>query len=263
MDPEVTAVEGAVAATPPPAEVEQTQEQTASPESEESALAKAPKGVGKRIDELTRNWRQTERDRDHWREMALRAQAQPQMPAQPVQQQAEQPPTLEAFNYDQEAYTKAAIRYEAQQILKQEREAQAQQQRVAEERQRQQTFASKVDKAVEKNPDYHEVVGNPTLAITQHMAETILLLDNGPDVAYHLGRNPEEALRIAQMPPMAAAAALGRLEARLATPAVQTTKAPAPVPTVGGGGVTAQKSLSEMTPAEFRDFRNAQERKRG
>jgi hypothetical protein len=65
----------------PDANVALDEENAAAPspavvETDESDAPKA-KGVQKRLDELTRNWRETERDRDHWRELAMRTQAPP------------------------------------------------------------------------------------------------------------------------------------------------------------------------------------------
>jgi hypothetical protein len=48
------------------------------------------------------------------------------------------------------------------------------------------------------------------------MAEVIADSEDGPAVAYYLGKNPEAAAAIAQLPPSAAARELGKLEARLA-----------------------------------------------
>src|SRR5689334_5427715 len=84
----------AIPATPE-AEVAETPVGT-EPQGGTNAPAKPkPSGVQKRLDELTRNWRQAERDRDHWREQATRNQSQP---AQPQAAQGE--PSLEQFNGD-------------------------------------------------------------------------------------------------------------------------------------------------------------------
>lgn len=50
--------------------VETEVEQDAQPD--EGEEPRKPRGVQKRIDELTGNWRNAERERDHWREVAMR-----------------------------------------------------------------------------------------------------------------------------------------------------------------------------------------------
>ena len=78
-------------------------------------------------------------------------------------------------------------------------------------------------KAVEKYPDYAEVAeaapedGGPT--ITDAMAAAIVQVENGTDVAYHLGQNPEESVRIAGIAnPVRQFIEIGRIAERLATP---------------------------------------------
>lgn len=100
------------------------------------------------------------------------------------------------------------------------------------------SFFALEDKAVEKYDDYLEVAHNPAIKITQEMAEVIKTSDEGPEIAYHLGKNPEEAARIAQLPPLAQARELGKLEGNLNTKKGNTTpdvtKAPDPITPVSG-----------------------------
>lgn len=84
--------------------------------------------------------------------------------------------------------------------------------------------------AIEKYPDYVEVVeadpkdGGPT--ISPVMALALLHAENGTDVAYHLGNNPEESLLIAQMEhPAAQLIAMGRLVERIANPPQRARRA--------------------------------------
>ncbi len=87
----------------------------------------------------------------------------------------------------------------------------------------QESWAAARTKAIEKYPDYVEVAeaepkdGGPT--ITDAMAAAILQVENGTDVAYHFGQNPEESLRIASIPnPVRQFIEIGRIAERLATP---------------------------------------------
>lgn len=60
-------------------------------------------------------------------------------------------------------------------------------------------WLEKRDKALEKYADYEEVAERQDLQISMPMAQAIATSDNGPDIAYHLGKNPKEAERIAAM----------------------------------------------------------------
>lgn len=72
---------------------------------------------------------------------------------------------------------------------------------------------------LEKNQNLQETLGNLDEGYGQYLAETIMNMDFGPDVLYHLASNPTEAKHIASLGPMKATIALGRLEALYATKA--------------------------------------------
>lgn len=95
---------------------------------------------------------------------------------------------------------------------------------------------TQIEDARTRYTDFDAVVSNPKLPITNEMAEVIKDSDNGADVAYWLGKNPAEAQRIAQLPPIAAARELGRIEARLTPQPRRISSAPPPVETVGSRG---------------------------
>jgi hypothetical protein len=214
---------------------------------EESATAPSPvvndtdeiaakaRGVGKRIDELTRNWREAER-----REAALLKILEREQPREtPKPQEDTSPRTLADFGYDEGKFQS----YIFGQAEKRSREAaraelKESQEREAKER-RQTSFASKASEFAKTVEDYDSVVTNPRLAITPEMAEAIRESDDGPALAYHLGKNPEIAEKLAQLPPFAAARELGKIEARLANEREKAkekpvSKAPPPPPKVEG-----------------------------
>jgi hypothetical protein len=227
--------------------------------------AKKAKGVQKRIDELTANWRSTERDRDYWRELAmqhLKGDGQPAQPQQAPQTQAEPAPKEEDFaSYDD--FLRATARWEVKQELAQERQRQ---QEEAKQREQQQTYQQRVQSFQQRmqtfaaeHPDFQQVALNPSVPITDAMQEAILDSDMGPQVAYHLGQHPEEAARIARMSPYAAAREIGRIEARLAIPPKpKVSQAPEPIRPVGGSGEGRSKSPDEMSISEWMAWRNKQ-----
>lgn len=204
----------------------------------------------KRIDEVTRQKYEAQRESDYWRGVA-EGRGQSNTPVQ-----AEGPPKEDQFE-SYEDYEQARIDYAVEQRLRQEREVE---QRTTVFR----TYEERAAKLRETAPDFDSVVGDPSLKITPLMAEVIRESDIGPQVAYHLGTNRSEAERIASLPPHRQAAELGRIEARLTEqpkPAATLKPIPpAPPQTVGGLSAGLTKSLDEMSYAEFVKAREAEEK---
>lgn len=195
---------------------------------------KKPHWASKRIDELTRQVRETER-----RELALldalRARHGEEVPAK--EKAPEPAKTLADFGWDEgkfQDYVKTSLveltRTEAvaaaKAELSRERERQAKIERSFDHAEREEKFSETV-------PDYHEVTRARDLAITETMAETIHESENGPAIAYHLGKNPRLAERISQLPALQQAREIGRIEAKLEKPqAPKVSSAPAPAPKI-------------------------------
>lgn len=171
-----------------------------------------------------------------------------------ARQAASVEPKREEFR-DDDAYLQAQIEHLAEQKAAEkfaERERQQQQERISE------TFREKADKAAERFPDFDAVISNPLLPINDGMAEFIADSDLGPDLAYHLGKNPHKAAQIAQMSPIKAARELTRIEAELASkPPPRTSAAPAPITPIGASKASS-KSLEDMSFDEFAARRRQQ-----
>lgn len=92
--------------------------------------------------------------------------------------------------------------------------------------------------ARERIPDFDTVVNDRT-PIHARMAPLIVESENGADIAYWLGKNPDAARNLFnqfETAPQRALIELGRIEARLsAPPPPPVTKAPAPAPVLNGG----------------------------
>ncbi|MEI6793871.1 MAG: hypothetical protein WCL05_01380 [Verrucomicrobiota bacterium] len=111
-----------------------------------------------------------------------------------------------------------------------------------------------------KYDDFEQVAYNPNLRITTVMAETIQSSDVGPDVAYYLGSNPNEATRISRLPPILQAKEIGRIEANLVSnPQVRkSSSAPAPISPVTARhngntsyDTTDPRAIKTMTTSEW------------
>ena len=136
-----------------------------------------------------------------------------------------------------EAYAEALAERKAQELIA-KREAAKVQAEIDE------AYHERLDEAKAKYPDFEQVAYNPSLPITDAMAETIRASEIGPELAYHLGSNPKEAERIAKLSPFLQAKEIGRIEAKLAAepPVKKTTSAPDPI-----RPVTARVTSSGVT----------------
>lgn len=187
-------------------------------------------------DRLERAQRKHERETEDLRQIALRNAPK----VEPVAATPDAAPKREDFQ-DYEDFIRAEARHVATEAVKTEREAQdksSREQAATRERQTvEQAHVTREEAARTKYSDYDDVARNPALVITNDMADVLVLSDDGPDLAYYLGKNPAEAERIARLHPKLVAKELGRLSAKLAstTETVTLSKAPEPITPVSGG----------------------------
>ena len=238
----------------------ETQDSEAPAEPDEAP--KPPRGVQKRLDELTANWRAAERREEQLRQLLAQQLAQPQPPQtfQPTQPQpTNERPVLDQFD-SYEAFTEALTDWKATQAVQtalQQREAA---QRQAEEQRQQQerasTWQQRATDATSRYADFQDVALNPSLPVSPAMAEVIQSVDNGPDVLYHLGRNPAEAARIAALSPAQAAFALGSLAAALQPPSKATPRpVPQPINPLAGGSAAPATDPDKMSSDQWLAWR--------
>jgi hypothetical protein len=118
--------------------------------------------------------------------------------------------------------------------------------------------ASMIEAAV-KYSDFEAVALNGAVPLSPAMIKIIKEMDNGADVAYHLGSNLDVAQNISLKSPVEAALAIGRIEATLARPTTANNKnsqAPEPINPVSPKG-TARVDPSNMSMGEFRKWRES------
>lgn len=173
-------------------------------------------------------------------------------------------PKLEDFEYDQDAWAAALLAYNDQVIDRKTTERVAKALNQTAEQQQQNTVDAKWKANAEKFSATHEDFNEVAFA-TKDIFEAIKGLDDGPAIAYHLGKNPREAERIATLPPGQMAFELGRLKVSPPPAASQkpVTRAPEPMNPVGGG--QPKLSTAHETIEDFMKRRNAEEaaRRRG
>jgi hypothetical protein len=107
-----------------------------------------------------------------------------------------------------------------------------------------QKFWERADDVADRFPDFQSAVSDPTLPLTQSMADFAFESEVGPELVYHLSKNRGKASSIAQMGPMQAARALMTLESELkAKPKAQPSRAPDPINPVGNRGSASRSSM--------------------
>jgi hypothetical protein len=193
------------------------------------------------------------------------AEAAPDVPAPAPQPTG--PPQAEQFERHEE-FIQAAANYAADQRFQQERQ-QAQQIRFQQDLMiREQTFKA-------EHPDFDTVVRSGLAGkVSPILQQALMLLPDGPSVAYTLATQPALVQRLNQLPPPLVLVELGRLSpppgGQRETPAVGPTNGngtvpavptpatplPEPMAPVGGGGSMVQPVYSDaMNQAEFERYR--------
>lgn len=205
----------------------------------------------KRIDEITKKFRDAERQnadilaRLQERERELMALRQPQTPppansakpaagtVDPNEPTEDQFETYTAFieaRADYRAEKKAAEIADRRlnEHLASERERLAREQANRTEMELAAAHAQRINDFKSRHADFDEVVGNSDVEVSLVMRDAIVQSPVGPDLTYYLGTHPDECARIAAMPPGKALMEMGRIEAileRQSAP-VETAKAP-------------------------------------
>jgi len=226
----------------------------------EGTEPKKAKGVQKRIDELTRTIYQERREKEQLMEM-LKGQIQPQ--SQPQQDNA---PKLENFDsYDD--FIDAKINYQAAKIAEQKFIEVDEQKRLERDKQSNEVTArqwsSNVEKARDKYDDFDEVVNNDSVPVSFAMSRAIIQSDIGTDIAYYLGKNPQEAIRISNLDPFASAREIGRIEAKLVSAPTPKKPSSAPDPiTPIGNNEKANRDPEKMSITEWMAHRKAEVKKK-
>lgn len=193
---------------------------------------------GKRLAQAQRKWE---------REQAQKLAELEARRAMPVN-----PPAPDDFD-NAVRYAEALAEQKAQDLLRQ-REAAQQQAKLLE------SYHEKEEEARGKYDDFEQVAYNPSLPVTDVMAQSIQASDVGPDIIYWLGTNPKESARISNLPPILQAKEIGKIEAKLAAdpPVKKTSTAPAPIAPVTARSTsspaydtTDPRSLKTMSTSDW------------
>lgn len=226
------------------ATVEKTEATTTSqPQGDTTEPPKKEGGVAKRIRELVA-------EREAWREMAMRSQGTSK--EQEKKEVAQGKPESSKFE-SYEAYMEALTDWKVEQRLS-ERDQKAKETSSENERNERlqklkEGFEERAEKFREQQEDFDDVAFSQ-FPVSPAMAEAIMESELGPQILFHLGNNPKEAMRIARMSPYAAAREIGKLEVTLPELVKPSSSAPAPINPV------KPKSNASEAPSESDDMKS-------
>jgi hypothetical protein len=179
----------------------------------------------------------------------------------------ERKPQRDAYD-DPEAYDEALIQWaEKEAAGKAEAKVKADQAKSEAQAAVQKTvemWNERKDAFAKDHPDFEEVAESEDTPISRPMGVYLMEAEDGPQLAYWLGQNREEAARIAKLSPVKAVAELGRIAERLAnpTPKAQPKPKPEPIKPVGGRSSATPKDPSEESMEEYGARRLAELRAR-
>jgi hypothetical protein len=235
-------------------------EPTPAPETGETATPDAgeqperPRKGGRlqeRISELTAARRMAEQEAAYWREQAEKAkQSAPQVAAPTLTGDPETDGrALADWQTRIQAAAVEAAKAEVFAALGAGRVEQntAQQQQAIESE-----WQERAAEAKSRHTDFEAVALRPDLPVSADMAEFIKTADAGPELLYHLGKNPAEAARIYALPKAQAFREMARLELGLSAPTPRpVSKAPPPPSPVDTGNVLPEKDPAKMSMDEY------------
>jgi len=227
-----------------------TEETQSEPTEEPKEERKVPRGVQKRLDELTRRIHEERSEKE--RLIGLLESRQPV-------DSGNAPDRGDFENY--EDYLEARAEYKAEQKINKVLADRDDKVRKSQEQDRQgkmaDSWAQKTDTARERYPDFDAVTMRDDITVSQQMAQAMLAMDDGADIAYYLGKNQNEAERLAKLDSISVAIEIGKLASKIAT--LEKTKAPPPITPVGAAR-SGSKDPERMSVNEWMDWRGKQKR---
>jgi O6-methylguanine-DNA--protein-cysteine methyltransferase len=125
----------------------------------------------------------------------------------------------------------------------------------------------RIDTFKQQHPDFHEVLNAADFEVPKRVLREMEESPVGPQIAYHLAKNPAEAAAICKLHPVDQIKAVGKLEARFEreagaptpTPRKPVSRAPQPLAPEGGGSAATNKALDQMTTDERLDHWDREE----
>lgn len=159
------------------------------------------------------------------RELRQRLQSiEARLPKQPDPKEKPMP-KLEDFNFDHNAHAQAVADWNYDQRQSKSQEEQTETQRQDKIRETFSSYEKRVAEFADKHEDFFEAVGSIAYVSAPEVQIAIMAHEKGPEIAYYLANNDDEAFNMANVLPHNAEAAVARLVARM-TAAQKTNDAP-------------------------------------
>lgn len=122
--------------------------------------------------------------------------------------------------------------------------------------------ADKVNAGVKAHADFKEVALDESLPYTEVMQAAVFDSEQFTEVAYYLGKHPDEVSRIADLSPLAQVKAIGAIEVTVSSekpkpkPKKETIPLSEPIVPIGGNDIIE----TDLTNASFDDYCRAREK---
>lgn len=209
----------------------------ADPPKPEAKSDDEPKGVAKRIKELTDARRAAEA-----REARLLALLEQRQAPTPTTQASEDEPvkSLKDFGYNEQQFLDYSEKRATAKAEKAAKDVAERFRREQEAIARRAKFDERVEAFAKTTEDYYEVVNDST-PVSEAMADAIMDSDEAGALMYYLGQNPDVARKLYNLTPAKAGRELARLEDRLVAErakaaAKPVSQAPPPAPRIEAAG---------------------------
>lgn len=213
----------------------------------DEAESKRQDAVQQRINKLVKQRHERDRENEQLRKRLAELEAV-------KQEQALKPPKQEDFpDYDDFIVERAKFRMQQEMQQERQKQAEAEKQKLAQEQMAKvaQTFTERVNEARKVYQDFDDIALGD-FPMSQAMYDTIAMHEKGPDLAYYLGSNPDEADRLASLPPLQASAELGALAVKLDRPKPKKVSTAPDLVTPVGSNNGADKPLTELSYEEYK-----------
>lgn len=249
------------------------------PSADDTPTEEQPKkaqGVQKRLDELTKQREEANRRAEAADQRLDRALAALEKatgaPAEETKQKLDtedpqpQRPVRSAFD-DLDAYEAALLDFSEHnaawvarrevKAARAEYERQRTEQKIADEQTKvREAYNTRKAKVVEEHPDFDQVATNPEVVIPGLVAQAIVHDEQGPQLQYYFGKNPDEAARLMKLEnPYLQLVELGFIKAKLAQPASAPQKevsaAPPPIRPVRTSGSETPPPTAEQSAEAY------------
>ena len=222
-------------------------------------------GFQKRIDRLIKQNAATEEQLEKERKARQELEAKGGKVEERAAPAGDAEPDRKDFDSDA-AYLKAMVRYGVEQTLREIKESQARTDAEAHQKQVITSYNERVIEAKSRLEDWDTVMSQE-MELPRAVGMAILRMPNGPDVAYHLGKNPEVAEELMGMDEEEARGMAWQISrelggdkaAEVKTEEKLAKKLPAPIRAVGssGNGTSTIPLDKVQSMAEYRKRRAA------